>query len=502
MKEKHMNSPKIIKSTTPERYEYEWTRLELEEILDGVVNKTLGEVDEANVFDRTKENKKITGIAGDVIEQSVLGYPANNIQEPDLVVDGERVELKTTGLKRSKKLKGFEAKEPMSITAVSIDKIAEEEFESSSFFHKIRSMLIIYYLYDSESTVEAAGYADFLIKGYQFHEFSNEELKILKNDWQLVHDFIERIQTEYQDEEERRSLYPKLSSELRKDLMYIDTAPKFPHSPRFRLKRSVITDIARELFGDRLDQLPEKYTSYAQIDRKVEEVSTLNKGKTLAQLGYEYGVENIQAKNASEPIIVRMFGGRGKMSNIDLFSRIGLHAKSITLTKTGARTEDMKLFPLDFEELSDESLRFENSSFYSYFADNQFLFIIFEEPSHDSALENNVFIGFKRFAFNDEFIQNEVKSTWMQLRDLMLNEKLEFIEETDKKTGLPKRNKTGEIKGAPNFPKSKDGNVFLRGTGRDSSDKPICIQGIRMYRQDIWIRGSYIAECLKEIELM
>lgn len=35
-------------------------------------NKTLGEVDTNRVFDRTKANPKITGIAGDVIEQSVL----------------------------------------------------------------------------------------------------------------------------------------------------------------------------------------------------------------------------------------------------------------------------------------------------------------------------------------------------------------------------------------------------------------------------------------------
>jgi len=45
---------------------------EIYQILNSVTIKTLGEVDSNHVFDRTKANPKITGIAGDVIEQSVL----------------------------------------------------------------------------------------------------------------------------------------------------------------------------------------------------------------------------------------------------------------------------------------------------------------------------------------------------------------------------------------------------------------------------------------------
>ena len=96
----------------------------IEQILDSVTNKTLGEVDKKHVFDRTIANPKITGIAGDVIEQSVLGYPSDRDQRPDLEIDGVLVELKTTGIREGKKSGEIEAKEPVSITAVSIDKIA------------------------------------------------------------------------------------------------------------------------------------------------------------------------------------------------------------------------------------------------------------------------------------------------------------------------------------------------------------------------------------------
>ena len=69
-------------------------------IFNECINKTLGEVDKNHVFDKTISNPKITGIAGDVIEQSVLGYPADQRQEPDLLVDGIKVELKTTERKK------------------------------------------------------------------------------------------------------------------------------------------------------------------------------------------------------------------------------------------------------------------------------------------------------------------------------------------------------------------------------------------------------------------
>ena len=71
---------------------------ELITILNSAVGKTLGEVDKNNVFYRTIKHPKITGIAGDVIEQSVLGYPADSSKNPDLLVDGLEVELKTTGI--------------------------------------------------------------------------------------------------------------------------------------------------------------------------------------------------------------------------------------------------------------------------------------------------------------------------------------------------------------------------------------------------------------------
>lgn len=470
---------------------------DLEKILDACLNKTLGEVDVNNVFERTIGRPKITGIAGDVIEQSVLGYPADTRQEPDLDVDGVKTELKTTGIKYKNNKKEFVAKEPMSITAVSPDTIITETFNESNFWHKLAHLLFVYYLYDSPITVKASQYANFPIKGYQFYEFDSEDTEILKNDWETVRDFIISLQEEYENYEDE---YPRISHELRPKLMYIDTAPKWPNRPRFRLKRTVVSSIIQEHFGETLEQLPKKYTSYSEIYETCHDLTESYGGKTIQELIY---LLNINAKTVNksigEQIIVKMFGGKSKkMQDIELFNKLGLIGKTLTLTENGLRKEDMKLFTIDFSEFTAD-IEFEDSQIYDYFANNRFLCIIFQRPDANAKLNENIFLGFKIINFDVDFIENDVRTTWERIKDLVVNDKLKDVIVVDK-NGNPRKNRNGNVMSAPNFPKSSEGNVFVRGTSSTSDVKPLNINGVQMYHQQIWVKGLYIVEKLDSEE--
>lgn len=465
---------------------------EITRILDDCLNKTLGEVDSNNVFDRTIKHPKITGIAGDVIEQSVLGYPPDIRQEPDLDIDGVKTELKTTGMRR--KGSRYDAKEPMSITAVSPDTIVNETFLDSNFWHKLEHMLFVYYLYDSPSPVKAAQYADFPIKGYQFHEFDEEDQEILKNDWENVRDFIRYLQDEYEDYEDE---YPRISHELRPKLMYIDTAPKWPNRPRFRLKRTVVSSIIQEHFEGGLEQLPGKYTTFSEIDKTLHDLSEKYKGKTIGELIDLLDIEVTRVnKSIGEAIIVKMFGGKSKkMQSIELFRKAGIIGKTITLTERGLRKEDMKFFTIDFDEFDNEDIEFEDSQFYDYFANNRFLCILFQKPYSDAKMIENKFLGFKMIEFSQEFVENDVKIAWERIKDLIVNDKLEDVISLDK-FGNPRINSSGNVMSAPNFPKSSEGNVFVRGTSSTSDVKPLNVNGVQMYRQQIWVKGLYIVDKL------
>ncbi|WP_107838925.1 MutH/Sau3AI family endonuclease [Metasolibacillus meyeri] len=484
---------------------FEISRKKLINIFDNVIGKTLGEVDSKNVFQRTIKNPKITGIAGDIIEQSVVGYPSDSRQSPDLIVDGIETELKTTGIRKSKKKNDnrFEAKEPMTITAVSPERIIYEKFETSSFWHKLENLLLVYYNYDSEQTVPAARYADFVLEGYHFYQFSDEDRERLKNDWVLVRDFLLQLE----ETENPVEGYPNLSSALRKDLMLIDTSPKWPNRPRFRLKRSTVTTIVQGYFGEQLEKLDKSYTTFQEVDDKLQELTRVHQGKSIKQLIKELGLplnlnksRDVQ-KAITEQIVVKMFDGNAsKMNQIELFKKIGLIPKSVTQTVKGTRTEDMKLLKIDFGEWTDESISFEESSVFSYFNDYQLLCILFEEPDNSAKLLDNKFIGFKRLIIPDYIVDTDVRETWNKVRHLINNNELKESRLYNKNGELLINPKTKLTKTSINFPKSKDFLFFVRGSGTDSSAKTLQVNGIQMYTQYLWMKGSVLLGMLEDID--
>lgn len=486
---------------------------EIYRILTSVTNKTLGEVDTNHVFDRTIANPKITGIAGDVIEQSVLGYPGDSDQRPDLEIDGVLIELKTTGIREGKKSGEIEAKEPATITAVSIETIAKEDFENSAFWHKAAHMLFVFYHYDSQETVKAADYARFYIRGFEFYNFDGETRAILESDWQKVHDFILDIQTRY-NREDAKQHYPNLSSVINDQLVYLDTAPKYPHPPRFRFRRRFVTMLVQEKFGRHLDALPNTYHGYSEVYQKCHDITMEFKGKTFEELCATFNIDingktNQQIKSYAEQIVIKMFGGNAtKISKIDLFYNFGLIGKTIALSSSGGRTEDMKLTSVDFDEIENRPFygdsEGEESDFYSYLHDHKLLCIVFKEQPHGSKeqadLRTNTFEGFKVLNLDTDNIVNSAETTWNYIRELLRTNSLQSNPVYDK-NGKPIINKNGLPMEATNLPKSKNHLIFLRGTGGDSSDKKL-VHGVKIYRHDYWIKGSYIVEQLKTIDYL
>lgn len=476
-----------------------FTRKQVDDLLKATIGKTLLEIDKAQLFAHHEGRDKVKGIAGDIIEESVLGCKKDSKQEPDILVDGVLTELKTTGLVKPKKTDSpyvYECKEPVSITAVSIPVIVNEEFETSNFWHKLAHMLWVYYWYKSPVTVKLDGYKDFPVLGYQFYEFSEDDKVLLRQDWLLVRDFLVVIHRDYHTQAERDKQYPRLSHELRGQLMLIDTAPKFPNSPRFRLKRAYATVIADQYFSKKhFEKLSESISKYTDIDRKCQLMTQKYKGKTFSQIALELGVNiDMEVKNFAECAVVKMFGGKAnKLNDIEDFAKIGIIAKSVPLLSDGKGKEDMKLFLPDLVDWTKET-EFEDSAIYDYFAGHHFLFIIYKYVGNDV-----VFEGFKRVFFDEKFIMDNVKKTWDDVRDLIINKKLK-IEKKTKKDGTVRVNKSGTIMEAPNFPKLSTHKVFVRGGASQSLDKykTLEINGLKMLPQYVWLDKKYVQELIKE----
>ena len=229
----------------------------------------------------------------------------------------------------------------------------------------------------------------------------------------------------------------------------------------------------------------------------------------------------ISTKDFGAKCVLKMFDADcNRLNQITDFTKVGIIAKTITITPTGGRTEDMKLKHIDFEEWADRNLDFEESELYAYFCEHSFLCPVFCErgdmgprKSYESKeayedrlsreIQKTTFEGFKRFAFDESFIENEVKRTWEDSRNLIHRNELEWEYLYDDQ-GNKRKNKSGSYMGAPNFPKSSEYDVFFRGGANVSTDatRTEVVNGIKMLPQFFWLKGSYIAEKLQSLSYL
>jgi len=330
----------------------------------------------------------------------------------------------------------------------------------------------------------------------QFYEFSEKDKLLLRQDWLLVRDFLIVIQRDYRSEEERENQYPRLSHELRGQLMLIDTAPKYPNSPRFRLKRAYATVIADQYFSKKhFKQLSKSITKYADIDNKCMAMTKKYGGKTFKQIAKSLKVDiNLDVKNFAERAVVKMFGGNAsRLNDIEDFAKIGIIAKSVPLLENGKGKEDMKLFMPDLVEWTQES-SFEESAIYDYFAGHHFLFIVYKYNKNKEI----TFVGFKRVFFDDDFIANNVRRTWEDVRTLIMEDRLQIVRAVDKHGNFIV-NSSGSYRESPNFPKKSTHQVFVRGSAPSSDDKfkTLEINNKKMIPQYIWLSRDTVKEIIE-----
>lgn len=240
----------IIMAVSDDR---KYTKKFVYNLLEEVKGKTLGEVDKSCQFARTQKNGKITGIAGDVIEQSVFGYARDSKQECDIEIDGVLTELKTTGVRIPKSdlknVKGktgadynvyLHAKEGISITGVTFEPVIQHDFLTSHFWEKAKHLLIIFYEYKSYDVVPASEYSKFPIVDYCYNSFSDEEMGKLRNDWEIVRDYLQNVYNRFHTQEERNENLQGFTHVLRPKLMLIELVPGFKRSQRVPIKSLVI----------------------------------------------------------------------------------------------------------------------------------------------------------------------------------------------------------------------------------------------------------------------
>lgn len=480
---------------------HNYSKKDIENRFNSNIGKTLGEIDTSGDFKRTNNNPKITGIAGDIVEHSILGYSSDTRQDADITIDGNKVEVKTTGIRGTyNKPETYRAKERITITNVSPERIKNEDFTNSSLWKKLENTLIAYYLYDSDSSVSASQYSKFPFLGYQLHTFSPADKKVIMEDWKIIKDFCVNVGTITKSDEEAAAY-----SKAKKGMMYLETAPGWKNRPRFALKKSFVNEIINEHFGKVYESTQEEISSYNQLDKFLAKSSKKYKNLSIEEISRLINID-VSSKSIAHNLITHILNPdinetKGEDS-IDIVAKSGLDVKTVTILSNGKKKENCKFSTIDFDEFYDINVQrnVRNSDIYDYFSNTHFLFAIFKDMG-ESGQKDDIFLGFKHLLIPEEYLENHLVPVLNDIKDKIINNTFEVYPKL-RKNGTAIFNKTGVQQMTNNFPKSSEGAFFVNGTSSNSTYKPLNINNYRLYNQQIWLRGDSLLSLLDSINYL
>lgn len=367
-------------------------------------------------YSLAKNNK---GIIGKVVEEGFFEYKSNNIAKADFEELG--VELKVTGLIKRKKNDLIAIKERLVLNMINYFKEYNSDFESSSFWKKNNHLLIIFYLYEKKD--------DF---NFQFvesilHKFSDEDLYIIKQDWNYINQKI---------------LEGKAHELSEGDTMYLGAAPKGANAmsigPQpgsntmakdraYTLKPSYMNRIIKQqLLGEKVHSLLDireikENTFEMVIKSKLEKYIGYSATKLVALLNLK---TNIKAKSVYSTIVNQLLGSKSNINYSDEFTKAGIKLKTIRLNNKNSIDENMSFPTFNYKEIIEEKWDENESETRELFTNSKFLFVIFKFKDNDYYLEKVLFWNMPIKDINDF-----VKPVWEKLKNTLLSGKI--IEKID-----------------------------------------------------------------------
>ena len=301
------------------------------------------------------------GGLGNSVEYYHYEYEPNSEAEPDFAEAG--LELKCSPLKQLKD-GSMVAKERLVLNIINYIEEGTKDIDSSSFWHKNKFLLLMFYLH--ESGVDPV---DMLFKLIRTWKFPDEDLKIIKDDWNTIHSFI--MDGKAEELSEGLTFYlaacmkgSKSGLEMRKQPYSEVLAQQRAYS----LKQGYINKIILASYLDsclnhqlkispvKLKKLQEKYSSEnivksIKVYKKGETFEQLIErkmkpfyGKTIAQIGKQLKVQfNCSSKDFAYHVCRSIFGVKSK--HIKEFENADVSLKTVALESDRDYVVESMSFP-------------------------------------------------------------------------------------------------------------------------------------------------------------
>lgn len=428
------------------------------------------------------------GGLGNAVEKYHFGYEPNSKSEPDFKDAG--VELKCTPLKAASD-GSMLSKERLVLNLIDYVEESTKSFNTSSFWKKNKLLLLMFYLHEEEKSS-----FDFIFKIIRLWNFPEADLKIIKDDWTIIHNKI--LAGKAHEISEGDTLYlaactkgSRAGAEMRTQPHSKELAPQRAYAIKSRYVNTIILESLShpEMFNNLFVSGKQKrkilkaqenaenvvrdiseYQESETFEQLIERKFSKFYDKTIAEIEKILGVTFGQSKSMAYNVCRAILGVKAK--KIAEFEKAEIAIKTIRLEANGSLKESMSFPNVNYKEIVNEMI-WEDSALYEMFT-QRFLFIIFRKPPKK----------------NDKLVRLEKIMFWaMPAKDLPQGEKLWL----DTKTKVA----NGNYK---NFIKSSENPIcHIRPKGKNAADTTEGAQGFQVKKMCYWLNRDYILDVVKKV---
>lgn len=423
------------------------------------------------------------GRLGQSVEKYHYKYTPNSESEPDFAEAG--LELKCTPLKTNAD-GSMVSKERLVLNIIDYVNEAKATFENSSFWHKNKYLLLMFYLHESGADV-----VDLIFKIVRLWNYTDVDIKIIQDDWNKLHDKM--LNGLAHEISEGDTLYlgactkgSKANAELRAQFKKeAPLAQQRAYSLKSKYINTIILDslLNSEMCNDVFVSEKQKkkiQEEHKKISSLVKSVHEFEGNETFEQLVERkftpfygkniYEIERLtnsdipnNAKSISNNVVHAILGV--KTPKIKEFEKANLQQKTIRLEPNGSLKESMSFSQINYKGIVEEQ-EWEDSVWYETIT-QRFLFIVFRKSvdgDNKKAVLEKVF--FWAMPCKDLDIACEF---WKDTKEKILNDEYS------------------------NFWRLGDHKIFhVRPKAKDSNDTVETPSGRREKKKAYWLNAEYI----------
>lgn len=440
----------------------------------GLKNKSLQEVCGKEIEVHGYKGK---GNFGQILEKFYFGYEPNSDVQPDFPEAG--LELKSSPLKTLKN-GDFRSKERLVLNIINYLKVHKENFENSSFWKKNAHLLLVFYLWNKKTDL-----IDYLIKLVDDWKYPNEDLKIIKHDWETINQKI--IDGKAHEISEGDTFYlgactkgSTAAKSLRAQPFSREKAKQRAYSLKQGYVNHIIAVIAKgekETYG-KIVERPE-ILEKESIEQVIIKKFLPFYGKTAQQIEAHFKLDLNQKAKSYFANLTKTILGVGLDKRIEEFDKADIIVKTIRLKENNLPKEDISFSSFKYKELVET---------------------VWEESDFKNILERKFFFVFYQFE-NDKLVLRKVRFWNMPQSDIEIAKRVWLTTKNNVKQGKIVAGVTKTGGRLTYFPKKTENKIsHVRPHARNANDtyplpKKDKVTGLVAYTKHcFWLNASYVRD--------